>query len=95
MASLDEESTANCLRTALRVRARAASKPKQTNCGRCTAGCPACRSFQSAYLEAQDAAVARIHWMSLPTATLLTGAMGAGDMIVFVGFRIVWSNWQA
>ncbi len=38
----------------------------------------------------QDAASARIHWLSLPTATLLTGALSAGVMIVFMGFRIDW-----
>ncbi len=42
-----------------------------------------------------DVASARIHWLSLLSATLLTGAMSAGFMLVFVGFRLDGSNWQA
>lgn len=43
----------------------------------------------------QEAASARIHWLSLPSATLLTGVMSAGVMLVFMGLRLDWSSWQA
>ncbi len=43
----------------------------------------------------QDAASARIHWLSLPLATLLTGAVSTVVLLVFIGLRLDWSNWQS